>query len=72
MKIISWKAIEFVTNDTLKLVVIFKDPETISIPVSYFVIIKSSIATRVPRCKFREWELRFLQEQEKPMDHHPR
>jgi uncharacterized protein (DUF1684 family) len=33
-KIASWIAIEFISNDTLKLAVNFTDPETISIPVS--------------------------------------
>jgi len=35
-KIASWMAIEFISNDTLKLAVNFTDPETISIPVSYY------------------------------------
>jgi hypothetical protein len=35
-KITSWKAIEFISNDTLKLAVNFTDPETISLPVSFF------------------------------------
>jgi uncharacterized protein (DUF1684 family) len=55
-KITSWIAIEFISNDTLKLAVNFTDPETISIPVSYFFT-KNFVATRIHLGEIREWKL---------------
>jgi hypothetical protein len=44
-KITPWIAIEFISNDTLKLAVNFTDPETISIPVSYFIFLQKKLCS---------------------------